>query len=303
MATNISDKLVIGISSRALFDLREGNEIFEKNGVDAYADYQIKKENEVLLKGVAFGLVQKLLGLNQPDRRLVEIILLSRNSADTGLRIFNSIEHYDLDITRAVFTKGRTPFPYIKAFNADLFLSANAEDVKLALKAGLAAATLLQTQTPAPTETDTLNIAFDGDAVIFSNESERIFHEKGLKAFTENEKVSAKKPLSKGPFKGFLNALQTLQQQFPPENCPIRTALVTARQAPTHERVIRTLRAWNIRIDQAFFLGGLSKVDFLRAFKADIFFDDYEGHCRDAKKHIATGHVPNRDESSITDDY
>jgi len=302
MAVHISDKLVIAISSRALFDLRESNEMFEKHGVDAYADYQIKQENEILEKGVAFGLAQKLLSLNQADRRLVEIILLSRNSTDTGLRVFNSIEHYELDITRAAFTNGKTPFPYIKAFGADLFLSANAEDVKLALQEGLAAATLLQTQAPMSTESSTLNIAFDGDAVIFSNESERIFQEKGLKAFTENEKISAKKPLTKGPFTSFLNALHTLQQQFPFDACPIRTALDTARQAPTHERVIRTLRAWNIRIDQAFFLGGLSKLDFLTAFKADIFFDDYEGHCCDAKTHIATGHVPNRDEFSIRND-
>ena len=293
MAADISDKLVIAISSRALFDLRESNEVFEQEGVDAYADYQIKNENEVLSEGIAFPLVQKLLKLNQSDQRLVEVILLSRNSADTGLRIFNSIEHYGLDMTRAVFTQGRTPFPYIKAFDADLFLSANADDVTVALKAGWAAATLLPAHASHVSKSDTLNIAFDGDAVIFSNESEHIFQKKGLDAFEKNEKASAKKPLSSGPFRGFLNALHHLQRRFPSKKCPIRTALVTARQAPSHERVIRTLRAWNIRIDEAFFLGGLSKADFLRAFKADIFFDDYEGHCSDARKHITTGHVPN----------
>jgi 5'-nucleotidase len=303
MAIDISNKLVIGISSRALFDLRDSNDVFEKQGVTAYAEYQIQNENEVLSKGVGFALVQKLLRLNQPKKRLVEVILLSRNSADTGLRVFNSIEHYGLDITRAVFTQGKTPFPYIKAFNSDLFLSANPKDVCLALKAGWAAATLLQKDVAVQkaSEAKTLNIAFDGDAVIFSNESERIFQTKGLKAFTENEKARAKKPLSKGPFKGFLNALHALQRQFPPESCPIRTALVTARQAPAHERVIRTLRKWEIRIDEAFFLGGLSKVEFLKAFKADIFFDDYEGHCRSAQQQVTTGHVPNRN-GTVTDD-
>lgn len=291
MATDISHKLVIAISSRALFDLDESNTIYENEGIEKYAAYQIQHENDILAPGVAFPLVQKLLHLNTHGD-FVEIILLSRNSADTGLRVFNSIAHYKLDITRAAFTSGESPYNYVSAFGTHLFLSANSDDVKQALNAGHAAATILASTTQ-KTDSHELRIAFDGDAVLFSNESEKIFQEEGLDAFTEHEVQDAKNPLPGGPFKAFLNALQHLQQQFPEHQCPIRTALVTARQAPTHERVIRTLRAWGIRIDEALFLGGLSKGNFLKAFQADIFFDDQKVHCDSASKHVTTAHVPN----------
>lgn len=291
MPTDISHKLVIAISSRALFDLDDSNQIYEKEGVDKYAEYQIAHENDILKPGIAFTLVKKLLSLNTKGD-FVEIILLSRNSADTGLRIFNSIAHYGLSITRAAFTSGESPYQYAKAFHAHLFLSANPEDVEKALCDDCAAATLLPSQMQSGNEHE-LRIAFDGDAVLFSNESEKIYKSKGLEAFTEHEVSDAKNPLLGGPFKGFLKALQHIQQQFPAENCPIRTALVTARQAPTHERVIRTLRAWDIRIDEALFLGGLSKGEFLKAFQADIFFDDQAVHCDSAAQHVTTAHVPN----------
>src|SRR3989338_3155151 len=291
MPTDISHKLVIAISSRALFDLDESNTIYEKEGVEQYAEYQIEHENDILKPGVAFSLVQKLLRLNAHGD-FVEIILLSRNSADTGLRIFNSIAHYQLNVTRAAFTSGESPYQYVQAFGSHLFLSANAEDVKNALHAGYAAATILPSAIQ-ETESHELRIAFDGDAVLFSNDSEKIFQRDGIDAFTQHEVDDAKQPLPGGPFKGFLKALQHLQQQFPDKDCPIRTALVTARQAPTHERVIRTLRAWGIRIDEALFLGGLSKGEFLKAFHADIFFDDQEVHCDSAAKHVTTAHVPN----------
>jgi 5'-nucleotidase len=291
VATDISHKLVIAISSRALFDLDESNAIYENEGIEKYAAYQIQHENDILAPGVAFALVQKLLNLNSHGD-LVEIILLSRNSADTGLRIFNSIAHYKLDITRAAFTSGESPYHYVPAFGTHLFLSANSDDVKQALNAGHAAATIIASKTQ-KTGSHELRIAFDGDAVLFSNESEKIFQEQGLNAFTEHEVHDAKNPLPGGPFKGFLNALQHLQQQFPENKCPVRTALVTARQAPTHERVIRTLRVWGIRIDEALFLGGLSKGSFLKAFQADIFFDDQKVHCDSASKHVTTAHVPN----------
>jgi len=296
MPTDISQKLIIAISSRTLFDLQESNTIFEKEGVDQYASYQIEHENDILQPGVAFNLIKKLLSLHHPvtDENLVEVILLSRNSADTGLRIFNSIEHYGLDIVRAAFTEGNSPFPYVQAFGSHLFLSANPDDVRQALETNCAAALMLPSNTNLNSDEKTLRIAFDGDAVIFSDESEKIFQQQGLNAFTKNEKDSAKKLLTHGPFKGFLEALHQLQQKFSPENCPVRTALVTARQAPTHERVIRTLRAWHIRIDEALFLGGLSKGEFLRAFKADIFFDDYEGHCDSARQYVATAQVLSR---------
>lgn len=291
MPTDISHKLVIAISSRALFDLDESNTIYEKEGVEKYAEYQIKHENEILHPGVAFPLVKKLLHLNMRGD-FVEIILLSRNSADTGLRIFNSITHYQLDITRAAFTNGESPYQYVQAFGSHLFLSANVGDVKNALNAGYAAATILPSSIQ-ETESHELRIAFDGDAVLFSNDSEKIFQRDGIEAFTKNEVQDAKNPLPGGPFKAFLKALQHLQKQFPEKKCPVRTALVTARQAPAHERVIRTLREWNIRLDEALFLGGLSKGVFLKAFQADIFFDDQTVHCDSASQHVATAHVPN----------
>lgn len=291
MPTDISHKLVIAISSRAMFDLSESNEIYENEGVAKYAEYQIAHENDILKPGIAFSLVQKLLHLNQHGD-FVEVILLSRNSADTGLRVFNSIKHYQLEITRAAFTSGESPYQYVQAFGSHLFLSSHADDVKNALLAGCAAATLLP-GTQQKNGHDELRIAFDGDAVIFSNDSEKIYQQQGLEAFTDNETKEAKTLLPGGPFKGFLQALQNIQKQFPSKSCPIRTALVTARQAPTHERVIRTLRAWDIRIDEALFLGGLEKTAFLKAFHADIFFDDQTVHCKSAANHVATAHVPN----------
>jgi len=290
LPADISHKLVVAISSRALFDLDESNTVYEEEGIKSYANYQIKNENKLLEPGYAFPLVKKFLNLNQYGD-LVEVILLSRNSANTGLRIFNSIEHYKLNITRAAFTSGESPYQYVQAFGSHLFLSANPEDVKRALNADCAAATLLSAGAN-HNDTEQLRIAFDGDAVLFSDDSERIFKEKGLDAFTENEKLSAKEPLPVGPFKGFLTALQKLQQHFPKDQCPIHTALITARQAPAHERVIRTLRAWDIRIDEALFLGGLEKKEFLKAFGADIFFDDQKQHCDSASQDISTAHVP-----------
>ena len=293
MPITFAGKLVIAISSRALFDLSESHHVYETEGVEAYAKYQIAHENEILKKGVAFHLVQKLLRINETqNNELVEVILLSRNSADTGLRIFNSIKHYGLNITRAAFSSGDSPYAYVSAFGSHLFLSTHPEDVCKALEAGFAAATI-SPQGTQNNDTNELRIAFDGDSVIFSDESERIYQEQGLAAFAANETAKAEQPLEGGPFKAFLHALQVIQRSFPEKQCPIRTALVTARSAPSHERVIKTLRHWNIRIDEAIFLGGLAKGEFLKAFKADFFFDDQQGHCDSAAEQlVATGHVP-----------
>jgi len=289
---NNKQKLVIAISSRALFDLDDTHRIFEEEGKDAFCQYQVDHEDEPLNPGVAYPLVKKLLAINEVlPEATVEVILLSRNSADTGLRIFNSIRLHELSITRAAFTSGQSPFGYIGAFGADLFLSTNSDDVKLALEAGYAAATIVDSSKPMH-DSSQLRIAFDGDAVLFSDEAERIYQEKGLAAFTQNETTEARVPLLGGPFKAFLRALHRIQSLFPPETSPIRTALVTARAAPAHERVVRTLRAWDIRIDEALFLGGKPKGPFLKAFGADIFFDDQLGHCESASLHVATGHVP-----------
>lgn len=286
------DPLVIAISSRALFDLAESHEVFITQGLDAYQEYQIAHEDEPLKQGSAFYLVQKLLKLNDRlEESPVQVILLSRNSADTGLRIFNSIEHYGLDITRAAFCGGDSPYRYIAPFNSHLFLSTDGADVRQALEMGVAAATILPSKQPTASR-ETLKIAFDGDAVLFSDESEKIYKNSGLEAFAKNEREAANEPLSGGPFKPVLAALQQLQQAFPVGETPIRTCLVTARAAPAHERVVRTLRAWNIRIDESLFLGGLDKGQFLQAFDADVFFDDQEGHCESARNHVATGHVP-----------
>ena len=286
------DPLVIAISSRALFNLEDSHRVFEEEGLDAYQQYQISKEDQPLEQGDAFLLVQKLLGLNKLlDESPVQVILLSRNSADTGLRVFNSIQHYGLDISRAAFSGGESPYRYISAFNSHLFLSTDGADVRRALESGVAAATILPSE-KSVTPNEKLKIAFDGDAVLFSDDSEKIFKNKGLAAFTENEKQAANEPLSGGPFKPILAALQQIQMAFPPGESPLRTCLVTARAAPAHERVVRTLRAWNIRIDESLFLGGLDKGEFLHAFDADVFFDDQEGHCESARNHVATGHVP-----------
>ena len=288
----LADKLVVAISSRALFDLSESHRIFTEQGVEAYQRYQIEHEDELLAPGPAFTLVKKLLRLNwnPSDKQYVEVILLSRNSADTGLRIFNAIKHYGLDISRAAFTKGEPTSRYVPAFGSHLFLSADTEDVKRALDDGYAAATIFPSIYK--NETDELRIAFDGDAVIFSDEAERVYQSGGLDAFARRESEAARDPLPGGPFKKFLAALHQIQSDYPEDKSPIRTALVTARGAPAHERVIRTLRVWNIRIDEALFLGGLDKGEFLRAFGADFFFDDQRTHVESAAKHVAAAHVP-----------
>lgn len=286
--------LVVAITARALFHLEDGHRVFESEGIEAYARYQRARENDVLPPGIAFPLVTKLLALNAgapPERPRVEVILLSRNSSDTGLRIFNAIEHYGLKITRAVFTSGAEVYPYIQPFGAHLFLSANPASVQAALEHGVAAATILPAEAAEQGHPE-LRIAFDGDAVVFGDESERISQQGGLAAFHAHEAEKAHEPLSGGPFKGFLSALHELQADFPPEHCPIRTALVTARSAPAHKRVILTLREWGVRLDESLFLGGRDKGPFLKAFGADLFFDDSRHNIDNARRHVAAGHVP-----------
>ncbi len=289
--------LTVAISSRALFDLDESNAVFEEQGLAAYRHFQIDREDQPLAPGEGFNFVKKLLNINElTEKKKVEVILLSRNTADTGLRVFNSIEHHGLDITRAAFCGGESPYRYITPFGCDLFLSTHGPDVRHALVHGVAAANLLPGGSPAAGQqhsaSSKLRLAFDGDAVLFSDEAERIYQAEGLDAFTEKETHKAAQPLPGGPFKAFLRALQDLQQEFEQENCPIRTALVTAREAPAHERVIRTLRAWDIRLDESLFLGGKAKGEFLKAFAADVFFDDQAQHCQEAAAHTSAGHVP-----------
>ncbi len=295
MPSSYGNKLVIAISSRALFNLDDSHRVYEQQGLVAYQQYQIEHEDEPLLPGEAFPLVQKLLHINERlgGEPRVEVLLLSRNSADTGLRVFNSIQHHGLEITRAAFSGGESPYRYVSAFGCHLFLSTHADDVRSALDNGVAAATLISSpKDQVDNSHSQLKFAFDGDAVLFSDEAERVYKREGLEAFTQSEIAAARKPLRGGPFKSFLAALHGLQAEFAADESPIRTALVTARSAPAHERVIRTLRDWNIRIDESLFLGGLDKGEFLKAYGADVFFDDQKGHCESASQHVATGHVP-----------
>ena len=290
----MSSKLVVGISSRALFDLSDSHQIFENEGIEAYREYQIQNENEVLEPGDAFNLVTKILKINNfykfNDR--IEVILLSRNTADTGLRVFNSIEAHNLNITRAVFCGGESPYKYVKAFGVDLFLSSSKDDVKMAIENNVPSARIISTKASKKMKGDNiLKIAFDGDSVIFSDESEKVFEEEGLKAFLDNERKK-KSMLKAGPFKSFLVELNKLQSELDSETSPIRTALVTARSAPSHKRVIKTLRKWGVRIDESLFLGGMNKTEFLQSFKADIFFDDQQKNINDASAKVTAAHVP-----------
>lgn len=296
MPYSLDQLLVIGISSRALFDLETEEAIFQTQGLDAYRQHQLENENVVLQPGAGFSLVKALLKLNTlaPEQRLVEVVIMSRNSSETSLRIFNSIAHYGLDISRAALCGGAQLAPYLQAFNVSLFLSLHEDDVQAAINSGIASALLYKMPEHAA-DPDQIRIAFDGDAVIFSDESERIYQEKGIEAFEQHERANAKKPLPEGPFARLLVALSYIQHHFKSADgraAPLRTALVTARSSPAHERVIRTLRAWDITIDETFFMGGVNKSAVLAAFKPHMFFDDQHGHCSRAADFVPTGRVP-----------
>ena len=299
MAYCLENRLVIGVSSRALFDLTVENEIFKSQGVEAYCRYQIEHEKDLLAPGNGFRLIKSLLAINElPGQEgRVEVIIMSHNSPDTSLRVFNAIAHYGLNISRAVLASGASLTPYLQAFQTDLYLSADEADVQSAIDCGIAAGIIcddsLQTYNE-NSEVSQIRIAFDGDAVLFSDESEQIYQERGLEAFEENERNLANHPMEAGPFAKFLKTLSDIQKEFPAQQAPIRTALVTARSAPAHERVIRTLRAWNVRIDEAFFLGGITKRDVLKAFGAHIFFDDQAVHTKSASEVVPAARVPYR---------
>lgn len=291
MAVTLDGRLVVAISSRALFDFEEENTVFEQGDDRAYMKLQLDRLEEPAKPGVAFSLVRKLLAFNDTDARRVEVVILSRNDPVSGMRVFRSAQHYGLPIERGSFTRGQPPWRYLKPLNANLFLSTHLSDVRAALDAGVPAAQVYPKSALAsdahPTE---VRIAFDGDAVLFSDEAERVYQAEGLTAFQKHEKDKASLPLLAGPFKPLLEALHRLQQAGTP-SMHIRTALVTARSAPAHERAIRTLMAWNIEVDEAMFLGGLAKGEFLREFEPDFFFDDQTGHVDSAARHVPAGHV------------
>jgi 5'-nucleotidase len=290
MAASLANQLVVAISSRALFDFEEENLVFERHDDRAYMNLQLERLELAAKPGVAHSLVKKLLAFND-ETKLVEVVILSRNDPVSGLRVFRSAQASKLKLERGVFTKGREPYKYLRPLQANLFLSANPGDVRAALNEGFAAATVATGSMRAgenyPNE---VRIAFDGDAVLFSDEAELVYQRSGLAAFQTHEKKRADKPLPPGPFKPLLQALHRLQREGTP-SMRIRTALVTARSAPAHERAIRTLMEWNIEVDEAMFLGGLSKGEFLREFEPDFFFDDQTGHIESASQHVPAGHV------------
>ena len=292
MAYDLKEKLVVAISSRALFDLEEENRLFEKKGIEEYYRHQIGHENRILGRGAAFGFVKNLLRINRHfDEPIIEVIILSRNNAATGLRIRQSIEHYGLAIERAGWTAGRPISRYLKAFDVDLFLSAHEADVQEATDAGVAAARIIPKKYRKRKGKE-VRIAFDGDAVLFSDASERIYKERGLEAFLEHERRNAKKPLPEGPFAKLLKVISRIQERFPMEKAPITTALITARNFSTFERVIRTFDAWGVRVDEAFFLGGVEKRRVVEAFGADIFFDDQDVHLEGTSRKTPSARVP-----------
>ena len=292
MPYTVEGKLVVAISSRALFDFEEENRVFEAEGEPAYVALQFGRLDVPAREGVAFPLVQKLLAFNTADAQRVEVVVLSKNDPVSGLRVFRSAQRAGLALERGVFTRGRSPWQYLDALRANLFLSANESDVLAALQSKCPAARVYpESAQAANRHAAELRIAFDGDAVLFSDEAEQVYQRDGLAAFARHEVANALQPLPPGPFKPLLEALHRLQSD---RNAPvkIRTALVTARSAPAHERAVRTLMEWNIGVDEAMFLGGLDKGAFLKAFEPDFFFDDQRGHVDSARAYVAAGHVP-----------
>jgi len=298
---DLNKKLVIAISSRALFNLEEENKIFEEKGLDDYYKYQIENEDSLIQKGTGFRLVNNLLKINDdfPNDKQVEVIIMSRNNSATSLRITKSIEKYNLDIQRSAWTGGNDIAKYLKPFKVDLFLSANEIDVQNAINEGIASARILSYDDYEDETSTQVKIAFDGDAVLFSEESEVIYKTQGLEAFLENETQNAKNALKGGPFAQLLRVISNIQGKYPEEQTPIRTALITARNSPAHERVIRTLSQWGVRLDEAFFLGGVDKHEVVKAFGADIFFDDQDVHLESTSKKTPSAKVPYKEESIL----
>jgi len=293
MPVSLDGKLVVAISSRAVFDFEEENRVFEASDDRAYMQLQLQRLDAPARPGVAFSLVKKLLAFNagHAERPRVEVVILSRNDPVSGMRVFRSAQHYGLPVQRGVFTRGEAPWRYLRPLAANLFLSTHDADVRQALAAGVPAARVYpESARASAAHPDEVRIAFDGDAVLFSDEAERVYQRDGLAAFQSHERDRATAPLSAGPFKPLLEALHRLQRE-PEPGMRVRTALVTARSAPAHERAIRTLMDWQIDVDEAMFLGGLPKGSFLAEFEPDFFFDDQTGHIENAAAHVPAGHV------------
>lgn len=299
MADNSADKLVIAIASSALFKLDDADRIFREQGEDSYRAYQRKHEDAHLQPGVAFPFVRRLLALNRLDDAPIDVVLLSRNDPDTGLRVMNSIEAYQLGITRAAFVKGKDPQRYIGAFDASLFLSANEQDVRAALELGSPAGLVLESLSDDDSADNELRIAFDFDGVLADDSSEAVFRNAGVQGFNDNERQYADIACEVGPLHGLFHKIARLQQrdkqrarQDPNYQTRVRVAIITARGAPAHKRVVTSLRTWGIEVDEAFFLAGLRKTAILKVFRPHLFFDDQQGHLEEAAQVAPCVHVP-----------
>ncbi len=298
---NTQAALTIAISSRAVFALDDANQVWQNEGIEAYREHQRLYEEQPLAPGPAFGFVKRLLQLNgiRPGQPLVEVVLLSRNDPDTGLRAFNSIEHHGLPITRAAFLSGSSPYRYLKPFDASLFLSMNADDVSEAIAEGYPAGLVLPTTLADDGDDHELRIAFDFDGVIADDASEAVYKNQGLEAFQLHEQAHATEAMNPGPLKMFFERLATIQAierelraADPAYRQRLRTAIITARDAPAHRRCVLTLRQWGIRADQTFFLGGRAKKPILDVFKPHLFFDDQRRHLDAASSGVPCAHIP-----------
>lgn len=302
MAFDLSSRLVIGLASSALFDLTASDEVFREAGELVYRDYQRDNQDEPLARGVAFPFIRRLLSLNQlnPDNPPVEVILLSRNDPDTGLRVMNSIQHYGLPITRAVFMQGKSPHSYIPAFDIELFLSANAKDVKRAVDEGYPAGQILKGEIEDDSNDMQLRIAFDFDGVLADDEAETVYKTtQSLGSFHQHETSREDIPHTPGPLKAFLKRIADIQAmemqkklQDPAYEPILRVSIVTARNAPAHKRVINTMRHWGIDVNEAFFMGGVEKAKVLDIMRPHIFFDDQKLHLEPASARLPSVHIP-----------
>lgn len=300
MPYELSDKLVVAVASSAVFDLTESDRVFREQGTEAYREHQRSREDEPLAPGVAFPFVRRLLSLNDdPDHRLVEVVLLSRNDPDTGARVLRSAEGHGLDIGRAAFTSGNAPWRYIEAFGASLFLSANPEDVQEAVRRGLPAGRVIPGGGVRDDDDPGLRVAFDFDGVLADDASERVFREGGLGAFERNEKENAGAALAGGPLRPLLAKLGAIRawereraSRDPGFRPRLRTAIATARGTATHQRVVTTLRSWGLSVDETFFLGGVEKSRVLSTFAPHIFFDDQLSHAEPAGQILPAVHIP-----------
>ncbi len=306
MAFNLENTLVIGISATALFDLTKEDKLFKDeykkhpdSAIDIYRQHMLESEDIALDEGIGFPLVKSLLNLNRYQKGneapLVEVVVMSRNSPDTGVRVLNTIRELSLNITRSAFTAGESSADYLEAFDVDLFLTTNEEDAQKVIDNGVCASAVLSTppEYKCDIPDEQVRIAFDGDAVLFDESSELVYKEEGMEAFHEMEEKSQNIPMSEGPFAAFLKKLAKLQERLPMkmEFSPVRIALVTARNAPSDLRVIKTLRHWGVYVDEAFFLGGIEKSKILQSFKAHIFFDDQDVHLKESSLVVPSGKV------------